>query len=106
MQRRSLARQTRGFPHRKTRCREPHLPVDVRQRAGRGTVPGQTRDHGHKAVLLIVHGKPPDAVRRVRQTVQQHHRAARLSGRHQHKGAVGIGRKLSRPHQALAIIAV
>ena len=106
MQRHVIPRQTRGFPHGKPRRCQPHFPVHVRQRAGRGAVSGKTRDHGHKAALLIVHGKVPDAVRRIGQAVQQHHRAAGLPGWHQHKGAVGIGGKLAGPHQALAVVAV
>ena len=106
MQRHVIPRQARGFPHGKPRRCQPHFPVHVRQRAGRGAVSGQTRHYGHKAVLLIILCQMPDAVGRIRQTVQQYHPPARLSGRHQHERPVCIRGKVSWPHQALAVITV
>lgn len=65
MQGNIVSRQPRGFAHGKARRRQPHLPVNVRQRAGRGAVTGQAWNHRHKTVLLIIAGKMPDTVRRI-----------------------------------------
>jgi hypothetical protein len=78
------------MPHGESRRRDPVFPAHAREPGGDGAVAGHADADGDEAARAVVRRDVPQAVRRVSQAVQQHHRAARGTVGHEHIGSVPV----------------
>ena len=99
-------RQAPRLAHRQVRGRHPLLPLDLAQARGHGAVAGQPDRHRHIAGLHVAPRHVAQAVGRIGQAVQQHHRADRRARRRQHVGAVPVLCEAAWVDRAAAEVAV